>query len=151
MPRLRARVPTMTRLRPGWLVVLFAAVIALSGWLPWRTTTADGGGHASAIGGWVVGYFGPPAKFDAGQLIVLLASCLIVAGAMTARGLSVRMSAIAALVLSLSIAGLTVVYYQQKIHPPVDVGYGFYIAAVATVIAAVCSVWAVLTTLISPT
>ena len=111
----------MIRLRPGWLVVLFAAVIAVSGWLPWRTTTANGGGHSSAIGGWV-GYFGPPSKFDAGQLIVLLASGLIVAGAMTARGLSARMSAVAALVLSLSIGGLTVVYYQQKIHPPVDVG-----------------------------
>ncbi len=134
----------MVRLRPGWLVVLFAAVIAVSGWLPWRTTTADGGGHSSAIGGWVVGYFRPPARFDAGQLIVLLASGLIVAGAMTARGLSARMSAVAALVLSLSIGGLTVVYYQQRIHPPVDAGYGLYIGAVATVVAAICSVWALL-------
>jgi hypothetical protein len=131
----------MIRLRPGWLVVLFAAVIAVSGWLPWRSTTANGGGHSSAIGGWV-GYFGPPSKFDAGQLIVLLASGLIVAGAMTARGLSARMSAVAALVLSLSIGGLTVVYYQQKIHPPVDVAYGLYIGAAATVVAVICSVWA---------
>ena len=139
----------MVRLRPGWLVVLFAAVIAVSGWLPWRTTSADGGGHSSAIGGWVVGYFGPPAKFDAGQLIVLLASALIVAGAMTARGLSARMSAVAALVLSLSIGGLTVVYYQQKIHPPVAVGYGLYIGAVATIVAAICSVWALISALAS--
>lgn len=134
----------MIRLRPGWLVVLFAAVIAVSGWLPWRATTADGGGHSSAIGGWVVGYFRAPARFDAGQLIVLLASGLIVAGAMTARGLSARLSAVVALVLSLSIGGLTVVYYQQKIHPPVDAAYGLYIGAAATAIAAICSVWALL-------
>ena len=132
----------MVRLRPGWLVVLFAAVIAVSGWLPWRATSADGGGHSSAIGGWVVGYFRPPASFDAGQLIVLLASALVVAGAMTARGLSARLSAVAALVLSLSIGGLTVVYYQQKIHPPVDAAYGLYIGAAATTVAAICSLWA---------
>ena len=139
----------MVRLRPGWLVVLFAAVIAVSGWLPWRTTTANGGGHSSAIGGTFGSYFSPPPKFDAGQLIVLLASGLIVAGAMTARGRSARMSAVAALVLSLSIGGLTVVYYQQKIHPTVDVGYGLYIGAVATVVAAVCSVWALVSALSS--
>jgi hypothetical protein len=128
-------------LRPGWLVVLFAAMIAISGWLPWRTTSAHGGGHASAIGG-AVGYFAAPSKFDAGQLIVLLASTLIVAGAMTARGLSVRISAVAALVISLCIGGLTYVYYQQKVHPPVDASYGFYIGAVATGAAAICAGWA---------
>jgi len=72
----------MIRLRPGWLVVLFGVVIAISGWLPWRTTTSNGGGHANAIGG-TVGNLVPLSKFDAGQLIVLLASTLIVAGAMT--------------------------------------------------------------------
>jgi hypothetical protein len=136
-------VPTMTRLRPGWLVVLFAVVILISGWLPWRTKAMDHRGHASAIGGAVGGLL-PPVKFDAGQLIVLLASTLIVAGAMTARGLSARLSAVAALVLSLCIAGLTVVYYQQKIVPGVEVAYGLYISVVATSAAAMCSVWAVL-------
>jgi hypothetical protein len=131
----------MIRLQPGWLVVLFGVVIAISGWLPWRTTTFDGGGHSNAIGG-TVGSLVPLSKFDAGQLIVLLASTLIVAGAMTARGLSTRLSAGAALVLSMWIGGLTVVYYRQKVHAPVDVGYGFYISAGATVAAAVCSLWA---------
>jgi len=44
----------------------------------------------------------------------------------------------------LAIAGLTVAYYQQKVHPPVDAAYGLYIGAVATAIAAICSVWALL-------
>ncbi|HZQ34056.1 MAG TPA: hypothetical protein VFB19_20255 [Mycobacterium sp.] len=136
----------MTRLRPGWLVVAFAVVIAISGWLPWRTKTADGSGHASAIGG-VVGNIAVPSKFDAGQLIVLLASTLIVAGAMAARGLSARMSSVAALVISLCIGGLTFVYYHQKIHPGMAAGYGLYIGAVATGAAAVCSVWALLAAL----
>lgn len=128
----------MISLRPGWLVVLFAAMIAISGWLPWRTTA---GGHSNAIGG-IVGNLPRLTKFDAGQLIVLLASTLIVAGAMTARGLSARVSAVAALVLSLSIGGLTVVYYHQKVHPPVDAAYGLYISAVATGAAVACSLWA---------
>lgn len=135
----------MTRVQPGWLVVLFAALTAVSGWLPWRTKT-DGSGHSNAIGG-IVGSLPPLPKFDAGQLIVLLASTLIVAGAMTARGLSARVSAVAALVLSLSIAALTVVYYWQKIHPGVDASYGLYIGAVATAAAAACSVWALFSAL----
>jgi hypothetical protein len=139
-------VPTMTRLRPGWLVVLFAFVILISGWLPWRMKTTDHRAHASAIGGAVGGLL-PPVKFDAGQLIVLLAATLIVAGAMTARGLSARLSAVAALALSLCIGGLTVVYYQQKIVPGVDVAYGLYIGVVATSAAAICSVWALLAAL----
>lgn len=137
----------MTRLQPGWLVVLFAALIVVSGWLPWRTK-ADGSGHSNAIGG-IVGNLPPLPKFDAGQLIVLLASTLIVAGAMTARGLSARISAVAALVLSLCIAFLTVVYYQQKIHAGVDASYGLYVGAVATGAAAACSVWALLSALTS--
>ena len=141
-------VPTMTRLRPGWLVVAFGVVIAISGWLPWRMNTAGLPGHSSAIGG-VVGHIAVPSKFDAGQLIVLLASTLIVAGAMAARGLSERMSAVAALVISLCIGGLTFVYYHQKIHPGVGAGYGLYIGAVATAAAAICSVWALLAALSS--
>ena len=138
----------MIRLRPGWLVVLFGVVIAISGWLPWRTTTSNGGGHANAIGG-TVGNLVPLSKFDAGQLIVLLASTLIVAGAMTARGLSARLSAGAALVLSMWIGGLAVVYYRQKVHPPVDAAYGFYISAGAPGAAAVCSLWALFSALAS--
>lgn len=134
-------VPTMTYLRPGWLVVLFAVVIAISGWLPWRTLTVGGPGHASAIGG-TFGNIAPPARFDAGQLIVLLASTLVVAGAMAARGLSARLSAVATLVISLCIGALTIVYYHQKIHPGVAASYGLYLGAVATGAAALCSVWA---------
>lgn len=137
----------MTRLQPGWLVVLFAALIAISGWLPWRTR-ADGSGHSNAIGG-IVGNLPPLPKFDAGQLIVLLASGLVVAGAMTARGLSARASAIAALVLSLCIGGLTMVYYRQKILPGVDASYGLYISASATAAVAICSLWALLSALSS--
>ncbi len=138
----------MTRLQPGWLVVLFAALIAISGWLPWRTR-ADGGGHSNAIGG-IVGNLPPLPKFDAGQLIVLLASGLVVAGAMTARGLSARASAVAALVLSLCIGGLTMVYYRQKILPGMDASYGLYISAAATAAVAICSLWALLSALSSP-
>src|SRR5690242_496816 len=105
----------MVRLRPGWLVVLSAAVLAVSGWLPWLTTTAEGGGHASAIGG-TAGSLVLPPRFGVGQLIVLLASALIVAGAMTARGLSARMSALAAVLISLLILGLTVWYHHVNVR-----------------------------------
>jgi hypothetical protein len=74
----------MLRLSPGWLVALCAAILAVSVWLPWLTTRADGGGHANAIGG-TVGNLVLPPRFGAGQLIALLASTLIVAGAMAAR------------------------------------------------------------------
>lgn len=131
----------MTRLRPGWLVALFGTMILISGWLPWRVTAAGKGGHSSAMGG-TVGDILPLSKFDAGQLIVLLASGLVVAGAMTARNLSVRISSVAAVVLSLCIVGLTIVYYLQKVHPPVDASYGLYISSAATAFAVICSVWA---------
>ena len=61
-------------------------------WLPWLTTRAAGGGRASAIGG-TVGSLVLPPRFGAGQLIVLLASALIVTGAMAARNLSPRLAA----------------------------------------------------------
>lgn len=138
----------MTRLQPGWLVVLFAALIMISGWLPWRTK-ADGSGHSNAIGG-IVGSMPPLPRFDAGQLIVLLASSLIVAGAMTARGLSARLSAFAALMLSLCIGGLTMVYFRQKIYPGIDASYGLYISAVATGAVAMCSLWALFSALAAP-
>jgi multisubunit Na+/H+ antiporter MnhB subunit len=72
-----------------------------------------------------------------------------VAGAMTARGLSARVSAVAALVLSLSIGGLMMAYYSQKVHPPYDAGYGLYIAAAAAIAAGLCSLWALLAALTS--
>ena len=59
----------MARLRPGWLVVLCAAVLAVSAWLPWLTSRADGGGHANAIGGIVGNMPVPPPGFGVGQLI----------------------------------------------------------------------------------
>jgi len=37
----------MSRLRPGWLVALCAAILVVSAWLPWLT--ADGA-RASAVG-----------------------------------------------------------------------------------------------------
>jgi hypothetical protein len=137
----------MVRLRPGWLVVLFAAVVAVSAWLPWRTTAV---GQISAIGWpWPHDSMSAPPKFDAGQLIVLLASTLMVAGAMTARGLSARLSAVAALVLSLLIGGLTMAYYSQKVHPPFDAGYGLYIGAAGAIGAGFCSLWALISALTS--
>ena len=109
----------MARPRPGWLVALCAAILAVSAWLPWLTTTADGGGRANAIGG-TVGNLVLPPRFSAGQLIVLLASTLVVAGAMAARGLSARLASAAALALSLLLVALTVWYYRINVHPPVS-------------------------------
>jgi uncharacterized membrane protein YphA (DoxX/SURF4 family) len=131
------------RWRPGWLVAFCGALVAVSGWLPWLTTRAAGGGHASAIGG-TVGSLVLPPRFGAGQLIVLLASTLIVAGAMTARGFSTRLSAVAALLISLLLGALTVWYYELNVAPPVAVGYGFYIGAVGVIEAVMFSVWAVI-------
>ena len=136
----------MTRARPGWLVAFCAAVIAISGWLPWLTTSANGGGHASAIGG-TIGSLVLPPRFGAGQLIVLLASALIVAGAMTARGLSPRAAALAAVVISLLLGALTMWYYRLNVHPPVGAGYGLYIGAFGAVGALLCSLWAAVSAL----
>lgn len=111
-------VTTMTRrLRPGWLVALSAAVIAASTWMPWLTTTVGGGGWVNAIGG-THGSLELPHGFGPGQLIVLLSSTLLVVGAMAGRGLSVKLSSIAALVVSLLIVALTVWYYKLNVNPP---------------------------------
>lgn len=133
----------MTRLRPGWLVVLFAAVLSISTWLPWLTTTVNGGGRANAIGG-TVGNLALPPRFGVGQLIVLLASVLLVAGAMAGRGLSSRAASLAALVLSLGVAALTAWYYHLNVAPPVSAGYGIYVGAAGAAGAALCSLWALL-------
>lgn len=138
---------TMARVRPGWLVALSAALLAVSAWLPWLTTSAGGGGRASAIGG-TVGSIALPPRFGAGQLIVLLASVLIVVGALTARNLSPRLAATGALVVSLLTAVLTWWYYHLNVNPPVSAGYGLYIGAVCVLAAVGCSAWALIDTLL---
>jgi hypothetical protein len=134
----------MTRLHPGWLVALFAVILSVSVWLPWLTTSANGGGHASAIGG-SVGAIALPPRFGVSQLIALLAAALLVAGAMIGRGLFSRLASVAALVMSSGIAGLGVWYYRLNVVAPITAGYGLYIGAVSVVGALVCSVWALIT------
>ena len=134
----------MARLRPGWFVVLCAAVLLVSAWLPWLTTTAGGGGRANAIGGRNGEIGVPPDGFGVGQFIVVLSSTLIVAAAMAARGLSARVASAAALGISVFIAVLVGFYYRLYVTPPVSPGYGLYIGAAVTVSAVVLSVLAVL-------
>jgi hypothetical protein len=131
----------MTRVRSGWLVALFAAILAVSAWLPWLTTTVNGGGRANAVGGSVGSLF-LPSRFGAGQLIVLLASALLVAGTMVGRGLSVRLASVAALVMSLLVMALTIWYYHLNVVPPVSAGYGLYVGAASAAGAVGCSSWA---------
>ena len=131
------------RVRPGWLVALFALVVSVSAWLPWLTTTIGGGGWASAIGG-KHGSLELPPGFGAGQLIVLLSSTLLVAGAMVARGLSVRFASIAALVISLLIVALVAWYYKLNVNPPVSAEYGLYVGGVAALCAVACSISSVI-------
>lgn len=137
----------MARLRPGWLVALWSAALSISAWLPWLTTSVGGGGRASAIGG-ALGSIMLPAHFGPGQLIVLLSSVLIVLGAMVARGLSPRLSAVAALLVSILVVVLTWWYYHANVRPPVAAGYGLYLGALCAVAAVICSVWAVLVALL---
>jgi hypothetical protein len=137
----------MARMRPGWFVVVFAALLAGSAWLPWLTTSAQGGGRASAIGG-TIGSLVLPPRFGAGQLIVLLASALIVTGSMAARNLSPRLAATAALVISALIGLLTWWYYHLNVSPPVSAGYGFYVGAAGALAAVICSVWALVVALL---
>lgn len=138
----------MLRPSPGWLVALCAAILAIAVWLPWLTTGADGGGRANAMGG-TNGNLVLPAHFGAGQLIALLASTLIVAGAMAARGLSARAASTAALVVSLILVALTLWYYRINVHPPVSAGYGFYIGVAVAAAAVGFSVWTLLASIAS--
>jgi hypothetical protein len=131
------------RLRPGWLVAFFALVVSASAWMPWLTTSVSGGGWANAVGG-THGSLELPAGFGAGQLVVLLSSTLMVAGAMLGRGLSVKLASIAALVISLLIVALLVWYYKLNVNPPVSADYGLYVGAVGAVCAVVCSVSSVI-------
>ncbi|MCV7411338.1 hypothetical protein AWC05_19750 [Mycobacterium florentinum] len=136
------------RLRPGWLVALFALVVSASAWLPWLTTSVGGGGWASAIGG-RHGSLQLPPGFGAGQLIVLLSSALLVAGAMVGRGLSVRIASIAALVISLLLVALVAWYYKLNVNPPVSAEYGLYVGGGAAVGAVVCSVVSLIAALVA--
>src|ERR1700694_2323726 len=119
----------MLRPRPGWLVVLCAAILTVSAWLPWLTTRTDGGRRANAIGGTAGNLVLMPRGFGAGQLIVLLASTLIVAGAMSARGLSAKLASAAALVISLLLVALAVWYHHLYVSAAVSAGYGVLIGA----------------------
>lgn len=136
----------MTHSRPGWLIALFAVILSVSAWLPWLATSANGGGHASAIGGSAGSIVLPP-RFGVGQLIVLLAAVLLVAGAMIGRGLFSTVASVAALVISLGIAGLGVWYYRLNVVAPITAGYGLGIGAVSVAGALGCSLWALVSTL----
>jgi hypothetical protein len=132
----------MARLRPAWFVVLCALVLLVSAWLPWLTTSASGGGRANAIGGKLGQIAVPPPGFGVGQLMVLLSATLIVAAAMAARGLSARIASTAALSISVLLSVLAWWYFRLYVAPPIAAGYGFYIGGVATAVAVVLSVLA---------
>lgn len=129
------------RVHPGWLVAFFALVIWVSVWLPWLRTSGSGGGWASAIGG-TYGSLVLPSGFGLGQLITLLSSVLLVVGAAVGRGLSLRLASIAALVISVLLAVLTVTYYQHNVHREVAAEYGLYVGAFGAACAVLCSLWA---------
>jgi hypothetical protein len=131
----------MARPQPGWLVALFGAAVWVSAWLPWLTTRAGGGGWANMIGG-SMGSLHLATGFGPGQLIVLLASLLLVAGAMVGRGLSARSASVAALVISLIVVALMARYYAVNVKPPVSADYGLYVGGAAAVAAVLCSMWA---------
>jgi fucose 4-O-acetylase-like acetyltransferase len=136
----------MSRLRPGWLVALFAATVSVSAWLPWLQTGVNGGGWANAIGG-SIGSLHLPHGFGPGQLIIVLSSALLVAGAMAGRGLSMKPASVAALVISLIVVTLTVRYYDVNVKPPVTAAYGLYVGGVAAAAATLCSMWALVSSL----
>lgn len=120
-----------------------AAVLSVSAWLPWVVTRAGGGGRGNAVGG-TLGNLEFPVRFGVGQTIVLLASTLLVAGAMSARDIAPRWASVAALVLSLGIAALTGWFYRLYVGGEVEVSYGWYLGAGAAGLAIVCSVWALI-------
>jgi hypothetical protein len=137
----------MAFLRPGWLLALSAAALSVSTWLPWLITSANGGGRASAIGG-TLGSVSVPSGFGAGQVIVLLASVLLVLGAMVARDLFQRAAAAVAAVAAVLVAVLTWWYFDTYVVGPVSAGYGFYIGAVCTAATLACSIWALVSCLL---
>ena len=74
-------------------------------------------------------------------MIVLLASTLVVAGAMAARGISGRLASSVALAISLVLAALAVWYYRLYVYPPVSAGYGLYVGGAIALVAVLLSVW----------
>jgi len=138
----------MTRLRPGWLVALCGLALSVCVWLPWLTTSARGGGRASAIGG-TFGSITLPPHFGPGQLIVLLAAALVVLGALVAREISPRLAALAAVVISLLVTVLSWWFYRANVAPPIAAGYGIYLGWVSAGGALVCSVWALAANLLA--
>ena len=135
----------MSRARPGWLVAVCALVVAVSAWLPWLRSSAEGGGRANGIGGVAGAMPVPPPGFGVGQLIVLLASTLVVAGAMAARGVSVRWASTAALAISVILVVLAVWFYRLYVYPPVSAAYGLYIAGGVAAAAVLLSIWTMVT------
>ena len=128
------------------MVSLFAATVSVSAWLPWLTTGINGGGWANAIGG-SIGSLHLPHGFGPGQLIVLLSSALLVAGAMVGRDLSAKSASVAALLISLIVVALTVWYYDVNVKPPVSAAYGLYVGGTGAVAALLCSMWALVASL----
>jgi hypothetical protein len=124
------------------MVALCAAILGASVWMPWLTTTVDGGGHANAVGG-SGGSMVLPQRFGAGQLILLLTATLLVAGAMAARGIVARSASFAALAISLCIGALTAWYHQLNVGPTISASYGWYLGAAGATCAIACSLWAV--------
>ncbi|MCB0950356.1 MAG: hypothetical protein KDB44_13980 [Mycobacterium sp.] len=133
----------MARVRPGWLVALAALTVAVSGWFPWLKST-DGSGRSTAIGGVAGAMPVPPPGFGVGQFVVLLAALLVVAGAMSARGISARMASTAALSISVTLVVLTAWYYRLYVYPPVAAGYGLYAGGAAALAGVLLSVWTML-------
>lgn len=129
--------------RVGWLLTLAGVVLATTVWLPWIHTSAGGGGRASAIGGTVGSVVLPPG-FGAGQLVLLLAVLLIVAGAMVGQSIVRRYAGIAAAILAVGELGCAAIYYRTNVHGPIAVAYGLWIAVGAAVIAFALSVLAAL-------
>jgi hypothetical protein len=130
------------RVRPGWLIVLCAALLSASVWLPWLTTGVGGGGHATGIGG-TAGSLELPPRFGLGQTITLLASVLLVVGAMAGRRFAPRGSSGAALALAVGIGVLIGLYHVQNVAGDVAAGYGWYIGAGLAGAATVAALWTV--------
>jgi hypothetical protein len=71
-----------------------------------------------------------------------LASTLVVAGAMAARGLYARLASSAALAISVLLVVLAVWYYRLYVYPPISAGYGLYVGVAIAGVAILLSVWA---------
>jgi hypothetical protein len=122
--------------------VLSATVLLVSAWFPWLVNPADPSGRASAIGGILGDVPGLRPGFGVGQLIVLLASTLIVAGAMAAQRLSARLASSCALAISVLLVVLIAWYYRLYVYAPVSAGWGMYLGGAMAIVAVLLSVWA---------